>query len=142
MTMNYSPGYSPEDTCLICGEHLESAHSPGCPAAVADELREYARRLTATHEQILHAGGYQRSAIPQASRAAENDGLMSGDPAQVSHLFLAVVCRVGAELVEMDQADQINLDQWDSAAHLVAYLTGEADPFQTNPRIRGLGQRF
>lgn len=131
MPKTFSPGYDTDDSCNTCGEHLSHPHSPGCPAAAADELREHARRLESTHEQIMQTGGYQRS--PQeASRAAENDGSPNQAPAEISYLLLAATYRLGAELVEMDQADQVNLDEWESANELVSYLTGDADPFETD----------
>lgn len=131
-TKTYSPGYDTDDACLTCGEHLSHPHSPGCPAAAADDLRERARRLENTHERIMQSGGYTgpRKAL-DVSRTAESDG-SARDAAGVSFLLLAAVHRIAAELVEMDQADQADLDTWETANELVAYLTGEADPFETD----------
>lgn len=130
----YSPGYDSNDECRTCGEHLSHPHSPGCPAAAADELREKARRNEARHGQIMRTGGYART-VQDASCAAENDGSRS---VEITFLMLAVAQRTAAELVELDQAEQTNLDEWESAGELVAYLTGEADPAQADyyqPRI-------
>lgn len=132
-TKTYSPGYDADDACLTCGEHLSHPHSPGCPAAAADDLRDRARRLENTHERIMQSGGYTgpRKAL-DVSCAAESDGSASRDPARASFLLLAAVHRIAAELVEMDQADQTDLDMWETANELVSYLTGEADPFETD----------
>lgn len=134
MTKTYCPGYGSNDECRTCGEHLSHPHSPGCPAGAADQLREHARRNEARHGRIMRAGGYAQT-VRDASRAAEGDGSRS---VKISFLLLAVAQRMAAELVELDQAEQTNLDEWESAAEFVAYLTGEADPFETDyyqPRI-------
>ena len=132
MTTTYSPGYDSNDDCRTCGEHLTHPQAPGCPAAAADELREKARRNEARHAQIMRTGGYART---DASHAAGSDG---SRPAEISLLLLAAAQRMAAELVELDQAEQTNLDEWESAGEFVAYLTGEADAFETDyyqPRI-------
>lgn len=131
MTKTYSPGYNNDDSCLVCGEHLSQPHSSGCPAAAADELRDQSHDVQRTHEQVMLTGGYQRGSR-DASPAAESDASPSRAPAEVSYLLLSVVYRLGAELIEMDQADQINLDEWESANELVTYLTGDADPFEAD----------
>lgn len=132
-TKTYSPGYDTDDACLTCGEHLSHPHSPGCPAAAADDLRERARRLEHTHEQIMQSGGYTGDCqSPEATPATADHGSINREPAGTSFLLLAAVYRLAAELVEMDQADQTNLDEWETANELVAYLTGEADPFRTD----------
>lgn len=113
MTMKtYSPGYGAADECLTCGEHLSDPHAIGCPAAAADLLREQAQASDRAHQAILEAGGY---------------AACDPSPGQVSRKFLAAAQRLAAELVENDQAGLINLDQWESGAEFVSYLTGEAD---------------
>ena len=108
----YSPGYSADDECLTCGEHLSAPHAVGCPAATADNLRDHAAASDQAHLIVLAGGGYPRSDYPR-----------------VSHKFFAAARRVAAELVENDQLGAIDLDQWDSGTEFIAYLTGEANQF-------------
>ncbi len=114
--------YGLDNRCRACGEHLAEPHAPQCPLGVAAGLREEADSNDEDHAATLAAGGYTSGACTSMSEGDE--------PAEVSHAFLAITQRVGADLIAMDQQEAIDLGQWPAAAQLVAYLTGKADQWR------------
>lgn len=115
--------YDEEDRCLACGEHLADPHAPRCPTAMATELRESAATNDEAHAATVPASSGTPALCPAASAC--------GDPAEVSHHFIAVTQRMSADLIEMDHTGAIDLDRWPEAAEFVAFVTGEADQWRT-----------
>lgn len=114
-------GYDEADQCRACGEHISDPHAAGCPAETAAQLRQDAEQAEEAHSATVAAGGYTSGVCLTL--------VMGDEPTEVSHRFLAAAQRVAADLIEADHIETVNLDAWPAAAEFVAYLTGEADPW-------------
>lgn len=114
-------GYDEADQCRACGEHISDPHAARCPAETAAQLRQDAEQAEEAHAATVRAGGYTSGVCPTL--------VMGDEPTEVSHRFLATAQRVAADLIEADHIEAVNPDAWPAAAEFVAYLTGEADPW-------------